>query len=197
VVYRAVGPLDRVVQAAGRCNREGILPGYGEVVIFELEDDKVPRGPYKAGLEQAKLILAERGSPDALCEPDIFEEYFSRLFMVLGNNLDQYGIQESRSRLNFPKVAEDYRIIRDETVPVVVRYGQSEETLQRWQAAPSRDAWRRLQAYMVNIYEREARAYFKEGLLSKVTDDLYMWEGHYDEVKGLSGVWRDPADLIV
>ena len=197
VVYRAVGPLDRVVQAAGRCNREGILPGYGEVVIFELEDDKVPRGPYKAGLEQAKLILAERGSPDALCEPDIFEEYFSRLFMVLGNNLDQYGIQESRSRLNFPKVAEDYRIIRDETVPVVVRYGQSEETLQRWQAAPSRDAWRRLQAYMVNIYEREARAYFKEGLLSKITDDLYMWEGHYDEVKGLSGVWRDPADLIV
>jgi len=197
VVYRAVGPLDRIVQAAGRCNREGRLPGFGEVVIFELEDEKVPRGPYKAGLEQAKLILAECGSPDALNEPDIFEDYFSRLFSVLGQNLDQYGIQQSRSRLNFPKVAEDYRIIREDTVPVVVKYGRSQEAVRRWQADPSRDAWRGLQAYMVNIYEREAREYFRDGFLSKLADDLYLWEGVYDEVKGLSGVWRDPADLIV
>ncbi|NSW83322.1 MAG: CRISPR-associated helicase Cas3' [Syntrophothermus sp.] len=197
VVYRAVGPLDRIVQAAGRCNREGRLPGFGEVVIFELEDEKLPRGPYKAGLEQAKLILAECGSPDALNEPDIFEDYFSRLFSVLGQNLDQYGIQQSRSRLNFPKVAEDYRIIREDTVPVVVKYGRSQEAVRRWQADPSRDAWRGLQAYMVNIYEREAREYFRDGFLSKLADDLYLWEGVYDEVKGLSGVWRDPADLIV
>jgi len=197
VVYRAVGPLDRIVQAAGRCNREGRLPGFGEVVIFELEDEKVPRGPYKAGLEQAKLILAECGSPDALNEPDIFEDYFSRLFSVLGQNLDQYGIQQSRSRLNFPKVAEDYRIIREDTVPVVLKYGRSQEAVRRWQADPSRDAWRGLQAYMVNIYEREAREYFRDGFLSKLADDLYLWEGVYDEVKGLSGVWRDPADLIV
>jgi|LSQX01.3.fsa_nt_gb CRISPR-associated endonuclease/helicase Cas3 len=197
VVYRAIGPLDRIVQAAGRCNREGKLPQLGRVVIFELEDKEVPRGPYKAGLEQAKLILAERGSPNALNEPDIFEEYFSKLFKVLGGNLDQYGIQESLSKLNFPKVAEDYRIIREDTVPVVVRYGRSQEALWRWQTDTSRDSWRNLQAYMVNIYEREAREYFIGGFLSKLADDLYLWEGVYDEVKGISGVWSDPADLIV
>ncbi len=197
VVYRAVGPLDRIVQAAGRCNREGRLPGFGEVVIFELEDDKVPRGPYKAGLEQAKLILAERCSPDDINDPDIFEDYFFRLFSVLGQNLDQYGIQESRSRLNFPRVAQDYRLIREDTVPVVVRYGKSEEALRRWKTDPSRDSWRELQAYMVNIYKKEAREHFRDGLLSEITDGLYFWEGTYDEVKGLSGVLRDPADLIV
>lgn len=94
-------------------------------------------------------------------------------------------------------MAEDYRIIGEDTVPVVVKYGQSEEALQRWQADPSRDSWRDLQAYMVNIYEREAREYFRDGLLSKITDGLYLWEGAYDDVRGLSGVWRDPADLIV
>lgn len=197
VVYRAIGPLDRIVQAAGRCNREGKLPQHGRVVIFELEDETVPGGSYKAGLEQAKLILAEHGTPNILNEPDIFEEYFSNLFKVLGGNLDQYGIQESRSKLDFPRVARDYRLIKEDTVPVVVSYGQSQEALRRWQKDTDRDSWRVLQTYVVNIYEREAIEYFRDGFLSKLGDGLYFWEGAYDEIKGLSGVWRDPADLIV
>ena len=197
VVYRALGPLDRIVQAAGRCNREGKLPGLGIVTVFELEDEKVPTGPYKVGLEQAKLVLAEYGSPEALNDPDIFDDYFSRLFTVLGQNLDHYQIQESRSKLNFPKVADEYRIIKENTVLVLVRYGRYKEAIRQWQVAPSRETWRGLQPFMVNIYEREARQYFKDGILTEISDNLYLWEGEYDKVRGLSVVLRDPADLIV
>lgn len=197
VVYRAVGPLDRIVQAAGRCNREGKISELGTVIIFELEDEKSPQGPYKAGLEQAKLILSEHDTPDILNNPAIFKEYFQRLFNSLGNNLDMYGIQDKRAKLDYPETSALYRLIKDDTIPVVVKYKGYDSALNEWKNNPCRKAWRRLQPYLVNIYKREERGFFKDGLLSEITNGLYLWEGVYDKLKGLIGVQRDPADLIV
>ena len=39
-VYRAFGPLEAIVQAAGRCNREGRLE-VGQMVVFLPEDHKL------------------------------------------------------------------------------------------------------------------------------------------------------------
>jgi CRISPR-associated endonuclease/helicase Cas3 len=45
-VVRAVGPLDGIIQAAGRCNREGRLDR-GRVTVLRTEGERTPPGAYR------------------------------------------------------------------------------------------------------------------------------------------------------
>ena len=57
-VLRAIGPLDRIVQAAGRCNREG-LREKGEVIIFLPAQGKIPHGEYQSMVAQTQILLQD------------------------------------------------------------------------------------------------------------------------------------------
>ena len=72
-VMRATGPLDRIVQAGGRCNREGLLSRPGEVIIFKPCQEHAPKGAYATAIANANRILDE---PECdLHGPSIFEKY--------------------------------------------------------------------------------------------------------------------------
>jgi CRISPR-associated endonuclease/helicase Cas3 len=192
IVYRAVGPLDRVVQAAGRCNREGRLPT-GQVVIFEPAEGGSPRGPYRIGIEKARLILS-RHSSEALHDPEIYREYFRELFDTV--DMDKKRIQSYREELNYPEVARLYRFIEEDTIPVVVHYQESLERLSEWLRDPNRHTWQRLQPYLVGLYRHEGTQLEREGWLEPVTEGLYRWKGSYDGKRGIGEVVYDPADLV-
>lgn len=119
VVYRAIGPLDRIVQVAGRCNRTWNHP-FGRVVLFEPAEGGAPRGPYWAGLETARFLLEVRGT-EVLHDPSSYLEYFQRLYQKV--DLDGRGVQQYREVLDYPEVAQRYRLIDRDTIPVVVPYG--------------------------------------------------------------------------
>ena len=150
VVYRAIGPLDRIVQAAGRCNREGNLPDRGRVVLFEPEAGGMPKGAYKAGFELAKLLLG-RNPVGRLHDPKLYQEYFQGLYSYV--DTDKRKIEPDRMAMDYPQVAHKYRLIDDDTVAVVVTYGDSASRLADWEKWPSREAWRALQPFIVNLLQ--------------------------------------------
>jgi CRISPR-associated endonuclease/helicase Cas3 len=191
VVYRALGPLDRIVQAAGRCNREGKLDK-GQVVIFEPSEGRMPRGPYFAGFQKAKVML-DKNDVNTLSQPQIFMEYFKRLYGDL--DLDESKIQVHREALDYPKVARLYRLITDITLPVVVRHGDYEKHLKNWGFHPSRKTWRQLQPFIVNVFEYEAGHFIHDRIMEDLGNSLYLWNGKYDEKIGAVAEY-DPADLF-
>ena len=192
-VWRAMGPLERIVQAAGRCNREGQLDE-GRVMIFDPAHGRMPRGTYKLGFEKARLLLNDH-DPEELHHPELHREYFQQLH----NDADDRKarrIQQARSNLDYPCAADEYRLIEDNTVSVIVDYGQGFARLEAWRRAPSRETWQRLQPYLVSIYEHEAHGFLNDSWMEPVEEDsnLYRWVGKYDELCGVQAQ-LDIADL--
>ena len=105
-------------------------------------------------------------------------------------------MQERREVLDYPEVAERYRMI-PETVSAIVNYGDADAVHQRWVERPSRESWRHLQPYLVNFFQREAMRHAADGWLELLSGGLYRWWGKYDKVRGVVADFVDPADLIV
>lgn len=195
-VWRAMGPLDRIVQAAGRCNREGMMISKGRVVIFEPAEGRMPRGEYQAGFGLADLLLnPNQNDPERLYDPALHEEYFRRLYAE--RDLDERKVQTYRETLNFPETAKQFRLISEDTVLVVVEYAQGSRRLADWKLRPSRVTWRRLQPYTISLQRYEANRLIKEDWLEPVSEDLYRWVGKYDRIRGIAEANYDPADLVV
>lgn len=197
VVYRALGPLDRIVQAAGRCNREGKMPGKGRVVIFEPKGGKIPPGEYATAVaETARLLRRETLDLD---NPAIFETYYRSLYQSVKDK-DKFGIQALREALNFPEVATRFKIIGDDTTPVVIQY--DEKALRLVEQIRKKGLFsavhRALQPYLVALRKREFEA--SEGLREEIAPGLWVWQGNYDSVQGIgmgnSSVAYEPVDPI-
>jgi CRISPR-associated endonuclease/helicase Cas3 len=198
LVLRALGPLDRIVQAAGRCNREG-RHAAGRVVIFVPLQGASPPGGYTTGTDTALSLLNRPGAD--LHDPPLYRTYFERLYQAIDQ--DKKRIQDCRAALDYPEVAQRFRLIEDDTAPIVVRpdnYRHEVDTLLRLlRHAEETPRWllRRLQPYIVGVRTRLIPTYHREGFLDEVAPGIWEWLGQYDSVRGLSLVNRDPAELVI
>ena len=90
-------------------------------------------------------------------------------------------------------------MIREETVSVVIEYGEPgpEHTIEAVHAKgrASREDWRRLQPCSVSLFPHEFREHLG-GDVEQIAQGIYRWRGVYDARKGISAEYSDPADLI-
>jgi CRISPR-associated endonuclease/helicase Cas3 len=119
---------------------------------------------------------------------------------------DQERIQAARTALNFPEVAERFRMIEEPTETVVVtRYGppaqrervRADLARLRSGAANTRLLLRRLQPHTVSLYRHQAQEDRRAGLIADVTDGVGEWLGEYDQTRGIVAERVRLDDLVV
>ncbi len=201
-VWRALGPLDSIVQTAGRCNREG-RSERGNVHVFRPVEHKIPGGVYSSATGQAAIAVSrfdsrEEAEEALATDPEIFTGYFHGLYQSVDTDLrkDGYTIQEERERLNFRTVGERAKVIDSDTQPVIVTYGAGKRLVQaiRERQLPpgtprfNRDDQRSLQRYMVNLRQRDFDQLLAQGYVETLLPNLNVHILHascYHAVRGL------------
>jgi CRISPR-associated helicase Cas3/CRISPR-associated endonuclease Cas3-HD len=206
VVWRALGPLEGLAQAFGRCNREGqFLPEDCEAKVFIPEDSHIPMRDYA----QAADIARTHHWNANIHDPATFSSYFARLYdsrdLAGQGGTRQQDLRRAIDHLDFPEVAERYRIIDSDTISVVVPYLQRgleiRNALERH--APNAKVVRALlkeaQPYTVNLFRSQTRdpsiAPNLKAIPGQDREEWYLWKGTYDQVIGVTG--EVPPDLLV
>ncbi len=183
VVYRAMAGLDSIAQAAGRCNREGLLDGLGEVVVFVPPETRLPKSMRDAVGACVSALHGAGGDP---LERTRFEPYFRHLYRAA--ELDKHGIANllkpdgQSLAVSFRTAADHFRLIDDaDQACVVVRYHRDtdDDTIDKHLATlakqgPERWLMRALQRYTVNIHQREADRLLNSGALELAMPGLHI-----------------------
>jgi len=125
VVFRSLGPLDAIVQAAGRCNRNALWKN-SNVYIFLPQDESYPDSAYEQATDVAASLFKARGYEKlGAAELELFDRYYKELYSVRGINSAHYQndeLLEAIQRQDFVKVGQLYRVIPQDTLNALVPY---------------------------------------------------------------------------
>ena len=158
VVFRSLAGLDSIVQAAGRCNREGKHP-CTETIVFVPENVRPPVF-LRSAVDATREILPDYA--DDLLSPDAIRAFFSGYYWQKGEYLDKKHILDicAKSRCGefpFEEVAGKFKMIDEKGHTVIIPHGRRGRAIlnELQEKGPFRRLLRRLQQYSVTIYDRD------------------------------------------
>ncbi|MDD2707295.1 MAG: CRISPR-associated helicase Cas3' [Verrucomicrobiae bacterium] len=199
VAFRALGPLDSIIQTAGRCNREGRHCQPCPVVVFRTTEGNAPPGAYRTAVAKTEEFLFHH--PNApLHQPEVYRQYFAELYGLLGpQSVEDDPVFVASKAFDFPKAAAECRVVGEETLGVLVKWEdgiQLTEKLHR-QKHFTADECRRAQRFSINLYQGEFQKALANGWLIQPAPgwDFYVWNSHYDE--DLGACHPESVDLVV
>jgi len=187
-VFREEAGLDSILQAAGRCNREGKRPA-GESVVTIFQSETPPPLLFEIPVAAGRQALNAFSQPDS---PEAIRRYFRELLDLKGPEaLDQKNILAimEREAMPFRKISERFHLIDSETMTVYIPIEAGKELAQRLQSGErSRKLFRELGQYGVSIYPQHFEALDRAGDLEILEDGTAILANLalYHENMGLS-----------
>jgi CRISPR-associated endonuclease/helicase Cas3 len=147
-VFRAVGPLDSIAQAAGRCNRNQ-RRARGIVEIFRPADEQWPRDEAYKSAANLAWTMRERD----LHAPQVFSDYFADLYRIQSlDQLEHSPLYQAILAYDFVAVANEYRLIKDGSVNVITPYGEGSALAQAVRNDRLTAEWvRKARSFSINV----------------------------------------------
>lgn len=195
VVFRSVGPAEAVIQAAGRCNREGRLGSRGgRVVVYAPTQGEAqpPPGVYAGQTGITRDLFLDKSHSWSFDSEHSMAHYFGEVWR------STRGAREERDRLlgghrrslNFPDLAKGFRMIEEMSVDVVVVDHPDEAIAQAISNAvdslaahplnPIPHAMRRLlQRHSASVSRKDRH------LSDELGQGIRVWSGRYDPRRGV------------
>ena len=187
VVFRQEAGLDSILQAAGRCNREGRC-GLSTTYVFSLsKEHSLPKGDIQAA-NSARLNL---GNDHDWFAPETMTSFFKQLY-CRKESFDKKDIRHylyyPTNNLSFQTAAKEFQLIEDDGVNVVVCWKNSIDLVQQLLVnGPSYMLMKKLSKFMVNINRTDFKALVDMGVVSEKKEGLFVvdYKQQYDEHIGL------------
>ena len=185
VVYRQEAGLDSILQAAGRCNREGKLD-MATTYVFSIAKEHILHGSIKDA-NNARLNMT---NVDDWFAPEAMTEYFRQLY-CRKETFDQKDIKTllyKPAEMCFEEASKVFRLIEEVGKTVVVNMGDSMDLIERIKSdGISYSLMRQLSQYCVNIHDRDFQKLKSYGAVEEVIEGIHVVNdrAQYDENIGL------------
>lgn len=172
-VYRQLAGIDSVIQAAGRCNREGKRSlEDSNVYVFQFEEQERILGQRKQ-IDAAKTLVSDGKDISAL---ETIEEYFEFLYHLKSSELDKKNImgQFKGIKCNFSKVAEDFKMIENDVKTVFIPVEEEAQDLlqQLKYQGFTKTSMRKAGQYSVTLYDDVIEKMKDAGMIELVAENI-------------------------
>lgn len=184
VVYRAHAGIDSIIQAGGRCNREGKQSERGQLFVFDLTDGSKSFGGIKKAQYATEDALFAREIGSDMPTRDLITSYYQRYYNQYGNG-DKKEICKylwNEEEWDFETASNAFNLIDDSgSIDVYVPYGEegkrlTDEVIKTQKL--DRIGRRRLQRYRVGLSKKDFGTVCEGGMVHLIE------------------LWGDPAQAL-